>query len=735
MKFGRLLEEVANPKYFHYYISYKTLKKAVKVYTDKNVTIPTLQRITTGTNDFNGAVAVESLFMDLLDKELHKVNHFAQSKVDEMLGSLRDLNNKITAPRVTKEELSEYEKIADAIGEDIIFLDAYIQQNLTGFRKIIKKHDKAIGACVAPYFLSRLSKEPFCNLRTDQLLIALSAVYAHIRDARNALPANKGVWVPPESFSRKTTKYWVNLEHIMKLKVTVVKHLPILIFGASESEQEALLSPYFEDQRKELADAQLITSVYFDNDDAQLYHTRMDREEGAELIRFRWYGENDGSDDKEVYIERKTHHESWVLEDSVKERFKIKQMHVLPFMEGTYSLDKKVEKMKEKNKKKEKEFDTMLKLSKDIQQSLLSKKLKPMVRTTYLRAAFQLSSSNDVRISLDTRLSLVNENVERTSDLWCRTMSDPVSMNEVVRFPYGILEVKLGIENPPSWVQELIDDPNVIQMSKFSKFQHGIAFLHGHMVRIFPHWFDEFIDVYQQQQLKLEELKKVKENRRLTEDESASSGPVKVDIVKPYAPPDDVPSLTAPSPMTKRKVNPSDDSKQPLLGGASSSETRIRVPTVVSSSTRKSSSKKRPVGLTHRIKMCLGLASKPAHTITVGGVEKPIKKAVVKVEPKTYFANERTLLHWLQTSVLLCTISLTLLNFGHKHAKICGVILAPVAMFFIIYSFLVYFKRTRAIKQREVIRYDERMGPSMLVFFLLLAMCTIVIFNLVANPL
>ena len=63
--------------------------------------------------------------------------------------------------------------------------------------------------------------------------------------------------------------------------------------------------------------------------------------------------------------------------------------------------------------------------------------------------------------------------------------------------------------------------------------------------------------------------------------------------------------------------------------------------------------------------------------------------ASVRVEPKTFFANERTLLQWMNSAVLISTIAISLLNFGTPTSRIAGLIMAPVALFFIIYSFVV----------------------------------------------
>ncbi|KJP88764.1 hypothetical protein AK88_01645 [Plasmodium fragile] len=110
-------------------------------------------------------------------------------------------------------------------------------------------------------------------------------------------------------------------------------------------------------------------------------------------------------------------------------------------------------------------------------------------------------------------------------------------------------------------------------------------------------------------------------------------------------------------------------------------------------------------------------------------IKKP-KTAVVRVEPKTFFANERTLLQWLNTSVLLSTISITLLNFSNSYGFASGVIMAPVAIFFILYSFHIYLKRAEALTNKEPINYTDKVGPGVLVITLTFALSTVVILNM-----
>ncbi|GAW83678.1 hypothetical protein, conserved [Plasmodium gonderi] len=106
------------------------------------------------------------------------------------------------------------------------------------------------------------------------------------------------------------------------------------------------------------------------------------------------------------------------------------------------------------------------------------------------------------------------------------------------------------------------------------------------------------------------------------------------------------------------------------------------------------------------------------------------KTSVVRVEPKTFFANERTLLQWLNTSVLLSTISITLLNFSNSYGFASGIIMAPVAIFFILYSFHIYLKRAEALINKEPINYTDKVGPGVLVITLTFALSTVVILNI-----
>jgi SPX domain protein involved in polyphosphate accumulation len=120
-----------------------------------------------------------------------------------------------------------------------------------------------------------------------------------------------------QGFVRSTKKYWVREDVASKVRFTILQHLPVFRFDDSIS-----------------ADYQLVNSVYLDNCNCELYHGRLDKRPGAQAIRLRWYGTGIP---KTVFVERKTHHEDWTGESSTKERFRLPEEKVLPYLRGDYT--------------------------------------------------------------------------------------------------------------------------------------------------------------------------------------------------------------------------------------------------------------------------------------------------------------------------------------------------------------------------------------------------------------
>jgi hypothetical protein len=205
-----------------------------------------------------------------------------------------------------------------------------------------------------------------------------------------------------------------------------------------------------------------------------------------------------------IFVERKTHREDWTGEKSVKARFSIKEKNVNAYMRGELLPAAIFEKARKEGKKSEKAIAEDERLAAEIQYSVLKHGYKPVCRSFYNRTAFQLPADARVRISLDTELTMVREdNLDgrrRSGDNWRRMdigIDWPFSQlpaEDIVRFPYAVLEVKLQTQmgqEPPEWVRQLISSHLVEAVPKFSKFIHGTACLFPDRINLLPFWMPQ----------------------------------------------------------------------------------------------------------------------------------------------------------------------------------------------------------------------------------------------------
>lgn len=346
-----------------------------------------------------------------------------------------------------------------------------------------------------PAFDTRLKAKPFYKENYDASVIKLSKLYDLVRTRGNPVKGDSAAGGSQASFVRQTTKYWVHPDNVTELKLIILKHLPVLVFNADKE---------FNQQDS------AITSIYYDNPDKwDLYEGRLKKTEGAEAIRLRWYG---GMQSETIFVERKTHREDWTGEKSVKARFSLKEKNVNSYMRGELLPKAIFEKARKEGKRSEKAIAEDERLASEIQYSVLKKGYKPVCRSFYNRTAFQLPADARVRISLDTELTMVREdNLDgrsRSGKNWRRMdigVDYPFSQlppEDVVRFPYAVLEVKLQTQTgqePPEWVRQLISSHLVEAVPKFSKFIHGCAVLFPDRINLLPFWMPQMdVDIRKQ---------------------------------------------------------------------------------------------------------------------------------------------------------------------------------------------------------------------------------------------
>jgi len=455
--------------------------------------------------------------------------------------------------------------ITRSLTAEIVKVNSFWEINQEGFRKIIKKHDKNSKIDIFPAWKFKLLYNPMSEMYT--IIRQISDLY-NLDEDDNLLNV--------DSFDRKSIKFWVPKKNIIPLIFEIIKKLPIHIYG--------------EDSNDYLY--QNITSVYLDNDEMDIYNSRIIKNENSKLIRLRWYDNNM----EDIFIERKVHHDGWTGDTSSKDRFKLNHNKIFSFLKGNHYVNSN--------------------LGTEIHEEINCKKLYPIIRTIYKRISFQKRNNNDVRISLDMNLKFIKESINHLE--WF-TSWDDVSDDDIIHFPFCILEVKLRkdfIDNPPPWIDYLMNSDLVIKKEYFSKYCHSAYNFFPSKCKRKPYWIDD---------------------------------------------------ISIPINHIDMESNNSNKKKGWQC-----------IPKYLKNNTYEN----------------------------------------VKIDPKTFFANERTFLQWFNSSIFLGSAGLTLIGLDQKHLAVVVIVLACIVIF---YAQYVYLKRTYLLTNKISTGYSDLYGPIVLSMFLIVA--------------
>jgi len=162
--------------------------------------------------------------------------------------------------------------------------------------------------------------------------------------------------------------------------------------------------------------------------------------------------------------------------------------------------------------------------------------------------------------------------------------------------------------------------------------------------------------------------------------------------------------------------------------GASSAEFDSRPVAATSGRPRKSATKK---GLFGGVFGGFGKGGNAFQTNGSGGAKRVATSAdimrhrqgAIKVEPKVFFANERTFLAWLHCAVLLAGASIAIMSFAETDmaGQLYGVILLPISIAFMTYAMSQYARRSSMIRRRAPGPYEDITGPTVLGIVLMLS--------------
>ena len=698
MKFGVYLKEHTRPGWEEHYLEYDKLKEIVKALTKTELGLPQMdvKDYTTSLTvqgqapTFSGKLGTKDVsqedFFKAIDRNVQKIGNFTALQVKQsqkLLGNLESDVDVALQNNMPDLQLQSLEIRAKEIGDTFLDLEKYININYTGFYKILKKHDKNLPSTPArQFYMARLHQTPWIQGDYSAVFVTLSRIYSKLRD--DVVPEAQDLTL--KDFVRSTRKYWVKTQHVSQVKHMILQHLPVF------QVRQDLLS----------GDSQMTNSAYFDNSQLELYHGRLEKRPQAIALRIRWYGLGDP---ELAFIERKTHKESWKGEISVKERFTLPPDMVIPFLKGEYSVDEAAEALRSKGKT-EAEISKFKQLFQEVQKVVDVKQLQPLMRTQYMRVAFQIPFDATVRVSLDTNLCMIKENPERgdtclESGRWFRDPSLPVPRTEITKFPHAVLEVKLSLkenEDAPLWVTQLIDSGLLHEVHKFSKFIHGCAVLLPDRVQAVPYWIDD-------ESIRDSILSSSHATNAESTYSSLSKRRMKIDD-------EEEPSRSAGSPYAGRGES---ELTHPLLGDYAMTDL------IEDSNGGRYSNN----GKSRNI-LNFFFQKQPPYLR---------RKVPMRIEPKTNFANERTFLRWIHMSIVLGGVSSAMLGGASpddQDAHVIGLLAIPLAISITMYGIWIYYWRALQIRKKEArysVRFDDRIGPICLAVILICLYVTVFVYK------
>lgn len=441
----------------------------------------------------------ESRFVYRLESELEKVYQKQQLKTIEITRRLqaseRDVNDIVARLNErqpgkdgpSEEEFMVLEEDLSDIIADVNDLAKFVQLNYTGFYKIMKKHDKVTGWHIRPVFEARMKSKPFFKDNHDELLVKLSKLYDLVRTRGNPVKGDSAAGGSQGNFVRNTTKYWVHPDNVTELKLIILKHLPVLVFNGSkvfETDDTAITSIYYDN-----------------TDTWELYEGRLKKTEGAEAIRLRWYGGMDTDKifvERKTHREDWTGEKSVKARFQMREKHVNAYMKGEMLPEAIIGKQRK--EGKKKQSQYDEDEDLAKEIQWEVLKREYEPVCRSFYHRTAFQlpgdARVRISLDSELTLIREDNL----DGRKRSGDNWRRMdigVDYPFSQlppEDICRFPYAVLEVKLQTQagqQAPEWVRQLVSSHLVEAVPKFSKFIHGCATLFPDRINLLPFWMPQ----------------------------------------------------------------------------------------------------------------------------------------------------------------------------------------------------------------------------------------------------
>lgn len=663
---------------------------------------------------------------------------------------------------------------------DVHDLAKYTQLNYTGFQKIIKKHDKQTSIALRPTFATRLKAKPFFQDNYDAFIVTLSRLYDLVRTRGQPVKGDSSAGGSQQNFVRQTTKYWVHADNITEVKLIILKHLPVLVFNPNkefEEKDSSITSIYYdnvdtwelyEGRLKKTEGAEAIRLRWYGGmENETIFVERKTHRED-------WTGE-------------KSVKARFTLKEKNVNAFMAGKMTVEEAFAKMRKDGKKSEKeiADLEQLAREIQYRVITRKLVPVTRSFYHRTAFQLPGDARVRISLDTELTMTREDNMDGR-QRSGKNWRRM-DIGIDWPFSQLPSEDVELFPYAVLEVKLQTQagqEPPQWVRDLTASHLVEAVPKFSKFIHGTATMFPHKINLLPFWYpqmdvdirkpithrfgierpgntasistsdvdddseDEFAAQMQEPPKGIEQEddeghRRLRAAREALEEHTLEQQREEHENVatngEPRAPGNslDIEERIASQPLVEDEYLYDTDEEE-------AAEDKLE------EARRSGSWHYYPLLLQHHVVSVGDFFSKLIHQVptttplpqrggmgTVNPQGQPIKATKrfkapagkkihvpVRVEPKVYFATERTFLSWLEFSIIIGSIAATLINFGDNVSLASSVAFTIVAIAALLYSVVLYTLRVSMIRQRKAQiggRYYDKYGTSALCVGLLAA--------------
>jgi SPX domain protein involved in polyphosphate accumulation/uncharacterized membrane protein YidH (DUF202 family) len=683
------------------------------------------------------------------------------------------------------------EDLSDIIA-DVHDLAKYTQLNYTGFQKIIKKHDKQTGWHLRPSFATRLKAKPFFQDNYDAFIVTLSRLYDLVRTRGNPTKGDSAAGGGQQNFIRQTTKYWVHADNITELKLIILKHLPVLVFNPNKEFEEAdsaISSIYYDNPEtwelymgrlKKTEGAEAIRLRWYGGmENETIFVERKTHRED-------WTGEK--SVKARFTLKEKNVNAFLAGKMTVEEAFaKMRK-------DGKKST-KEIEDLEQLAR--EIQYRVVTRSLVPVTRSFYHRTAFQLPGDARVRISLDTELTMTREDNLDGK-ERAGKNWRRM-DIGIDYPFSQLPPEDVERFPYAVLEVKLQTaagQDPPQWIRELIASHLVEAVPKFSKFIHGTATMFPTRINLLPFWMpqmetdirkpithrfgierpantasfstsddamdddsddereeyladqrtppadgDENLDRLQGARDALRQHGRDREAHEAEQDDHyAAQNELDVEERVAAQPLDEDPDAY---PLyDSEEENEEDEMEEARRKGGLAYGWKLAKKHVavagdyISTGIHKAVPTPKPTDMPSNGN--IGGLNPMRGEVEARRFKAPKGKRIhvpVRVEPKVYFANERTFLSWLEFSIILGSIAAALLNFGDDASLVSAWGFTVVACIALLYSVGIYYLRVQMIRTRRanLARYYDKYGPTFLCIGLLAATIVNFVFKIREN--